>query len=66
MIIFIPLIEYIPNFYRFLNGIILNAGVQDAQGTSTLEVTEAGEYKCRAVSKAGKTFSTTAVVTFIC
>ena len=52
--------------YRFLNGIILNSGVQDAQGTSTLEVTEAGEYKCRAVSKAGKTFSTTAVVTFIC
>ena len=52
--------------YRFLNGAILDAGVQDGQGTSTLKVTEAGEYKCRAVSKAGKTFSTTAVVTFIC
>ena len=52
--------------YRFLNGVLLEAGVQDDLGYSTLEVTEAGEYKCRAVSEAGKTFSTTAVVTFIC
>ena len=43
----------------------MDAGVQDNQGASTLNVTESGEYKCRAVSKAGKTFSRTAVVSFI-
>ena len=51
---------------RFLNGDFIEIGVHDGHGSSELVVTSEGNYKCRAISDVGKTFSTTAMVTFMC
>ena len=50
---------------RFKNNVFLAAGILNGQ-SSEMNPLSGGSYKCRAINKAGKTFSAPATIAFIC